>query len=59
MRFLLIHNKILSGNSGEFKSCYIYDTDIIISEKIDEKSKGNFSMLVSYAICNLTRWNDG
>ncbi len=55
MRFLLIHNKILSGNSGEFKSCYIYDTDIIISEKIDEKSKGNFSMLVSYAICNLTR----
>lgn len=43
--------KYVSGNSGEFKSCYVYDTDIIKNKKIDEKSKGNFSILaMQYAI---------
>jgi hypothetical protein len=41
----------MSGKSGEFKSCYVYDTDIIKNKKIDEKSKSNFSMLaMQYAI---------
>ena len=34
-----------SGNSGEFKSCYIFDTDIIKNKKIDDASKSNFSAL--------------
>jgi hypothetical protein len=43
--------KYMSGKSGEFKSCYVYDTDIIKNKKIDEKSKSNFSMLaMQYAI---------
>ena len=37
--------KYVSGNSGEFKSCYVYDTDIIKNKKIDDESKANLSAL--------------
>ena len=37
--------KYVSGKSGEFKSCYVFDTDIIKNKKIDDESKANFSAL--------------
>ena len=37
--------RYVSGNSGNFKSCYVFDTDIIKNRKIDNQSKTYLSAL--------------